>query len=272
MSNWSSDHIFRIVLGILAAASLSGIGYLTLVVIKINNLETKFEKQEELVNDVKIFLLNKRGNTTVELTEQGGETELLSKLFEKKLEEKIAEVQRLESLLQPFQTIAHELFEGDEKVVLMKLTDRIKTLEEKVRKFVFKPLSENARTQIVKQLSSLKQLYKDNNIRIELTHDITTPTTTRKYANQLALIMAESGLNVTGPGFATVDSTDNRSYPLVWEYSKEQQGLAEKLYSFLNEIQSCRSVAAIKDYPKGHIRIHMAGSIVFDDQGRASFD
>jgi hypothetical protein len=84
--------------------------------------------------------------------------------------------------------------------------------------------------------------------------------------------MAESGLNVTGPGFATVDSPDDRSYPLVWEYSKEQQGLAEKLYSFLNEIQSCRSIAARKNFPKGHIRIHMAGSIVFDEQGKASFD
>ena len=255
-------------LGVLAAASLSGIGYLTLVVIKINNLETKFEKQEELVNDVKIFLLNKRQNTTMEITEQGGKT----KLFEKRLEEKTAEVQRLESLLQPFQTIAHELFEGDEKVVLMKLTDRIKTLEEKVRKFVFRPLSDDLRTQIVKQLSSLKQLYKDNNIRIELTHEIYTPTITRKYANQLALILAEAGLNVTGPGFANVVYPDNKTYPLEWAYSKEQQGLAEKLYSCLNEIQSCRSVAARKDFGNGRIRIHMAGFIVFDDQGRASFD
>ncbi len=274
MFNVSSDQIFKILLGLVTAASLSSIGYLTLVVIKINNLETKFEKQDELFNDVKIFISKKLEDTTIENTEiETTEQEKKTKLFyEKKLEEKTAEAQRLESLLKPFQTIAHQLFVGDEEVVLTKLTNRIITLENKVKKFIFKPLSADVRTQIVKQLSSLKQLYKDNNISIELTHESFTPTTTRQYVNQLALILAESGLNVTGPSFAKVDFPDNKSYPLLWDYNKEQQELAQKLYSILNAIQSCRNMAAGKKFSKGRIRIHMAGAIVFDKHGRVSFD
>ncbi len=274
MFNVSSDQIFKILLGLVTAASLSSIGYLTLVVIKINNIETKFEKQDELFNDVKIFISKKLEDTTIEnteieTTEQVKKTKLF---FEKKLEEKTAEAQRLESLLKPFQTIAHQLFVGDEEVVLTKLIGRIITLENKVKKFVFKPLSGDIRTQIVKKLSSLKQLFKDNNISIELTHESYTPRTTRKYANQLALILEESGLNVTGPSFAKADLPDDKSYPLIWNYNKEQEKLVEKLYSTLNAIQSCRKLAAGKKFGKGRIRIHMAGAIVFDKHGRVSFD
>ncbi|ODS34367.1 MAG: hypothetical protein SCARUB_00498 [Candidatus Scalindua rubra] len=267
-TNRNFDYIFKAVIVALATAVLSGIGYLTLVVIKKPDLETKFEKQDELIKDVKIALLTKWGNTTTETKKLAKEI----KLLKEKLEVKTAEVQRLEELLTPFRSIALERFSGDEKEALMKLAERIKTLEQHVSKYVFKPLSPDIRTQVIKQLTGLQKIYKDNNLHIELTHETWTPPNTRKYANQLAAILAESELNVTGPGFATVVHPDNQSFPLEWGYNNGQKELVNKLFMILNAVQSCKNFAARKDLSLGRIRIHMAGDVIFDDQGRVLFE
>jgi hypothetical protein len=241
---------------------------LTLVVIKRSDLETKFEKQDELIKDVEISLLTKMDNTTIETKKLEKEI----KLLKGELEEKTAEVQRLETLIAPFRSIALEHFTGDEKEAITKLTEHIKTLEQKIRKYEFIPLSEDIRTQVIKQLTGLQKIYKDNNLHIELTHEKWTPSATRKYANQLAALLAESGLNVTGPGFATVVYPGNQSFPLEWGYNNEQEELVDKLLMILNAVQSCKNFAARKDLNKGHVRIHMAGNVIFDSHGRVLFE
>lgn len=49
MADRTFDQIFKTVIVALTIAVLSGIGYLTLTVIKKSDLETKFEKQEEVI-------------------------------------------------------------------------------------------------------------------------------------------------------------------------------------------------------------------------------
>jgi hypothetical protein len=162
---------YKTVIVALATAGLLGIGYLTLAVIKKQDLETKFEEQDKLIKDVKTSLLAKMDNTTTETKQQAKEI----KLLKEKLEAKTAEVQRLEGFLKPFRSIALERFSGDEKEALMKLAEHIKTLEQQVSKYVFKPLSPDIRAQVIKQLTGLQKIYKDNNILIELTHETWTP-------------------------------------------------------------------------------------------------
>lgn len=268
MADRTFDQIFKTVIVALTIAVLSGIGYLTLTVIKKSDLETKFEKQEELIKDVKTTLLSKWDNTITEIPKQEKEI----KLLKEKLEVNTAEVQRLEDSLAPFRSIALERFSGDEKEVLTKLAEHIKAIERQVSKYVFIPLSPDIRTQVIKQLVGLQKVYKDNNLHIELTHATWTPPTTRKYANQLAAILAESGLNVTGPGFATVDYPNNQSFPLEWGHNIEQKELVNKLLMILNTVQSCKNFAVRNDLNPGRIRIHMSGDVIFDDHGRVVFE
>ncbi len=85
-------------------------------------------------------------------------------------------------------------------------------------------------------------------------------------------MLAESGLNVTGLGFAKANYINNQTFPLEWAYNKEDEELIIKLYKLLNPIQACLNAAVRKNFGKGHVRIHLAGYTVSDGQGRVVFE
>lgn len=214
-----------------------------------------------------------------------------NKVLERRVAEKTAEIQRIETLLTPFRTIALEKYTGDEKEALRKLADyvvelqrrdaeqaqRIQELEEQTRdldkfktiaaKHEYRPLSPEMRIQLVDTLAGLKDAFAVCKMSISITQETWTPATTREFTSQLAKILKDAGLEVSGPEFVTVYLA-SQSYPLEWGYSEQQIDLVNQLFQALAQIMQSPKQAKRATFPKGKIRIHFAGHATFDNVGR----
>lgn len=204
---------------------------------------------------------------------------------------KTAEIQQLETLLTPFRTIALERFTGDEKDALRKLADyvvelqrkdaeqtkRIAELENQTKdldrfkriaaKHEYRPLSSEIRQQFVRSLTELKDDFEAAEMKIKITQETWTPSTTQKFTSELADILREAGLNVSGPKFATVYLV-SQSYPVEWGFNPAQFSLVNRLFISVSQIMKSPKGAMRNTFPKGNIRIHFGGQAVFDDAGR----
>ena len=202
-----------------------------------------------------------------------------------------AEVQRLETLLTPFRTIAIDKFTGPESESLRKLakyiiqlqekdfeqTKRIQELENQTRdldkfksiaaKYEHRPLSPQLRSKVVKELSQLKDLFDKTEVSIKITQETWTPATTQKFAKQLVDIIKESGLSVSGPSFATVFLV-NRSSAVEFGYRENNSNLANSIFQSLHQIMKSERMTAQTSLQTNYIRIHFAGQTVYDQSGR----
>jgi hypothetical protein len=193
------------------------------------------------------------------------------------LDEKTAEIQRLETLLVPFKTIALERFTGSEAEALGKLAERLKILEEQLgdvdrlreiaAKHEFTPISPELRKLALSSLSRAAVTYAEHSIKLEITHETWASPATRRFAEQLAALLKEAGLDVSGPEFATVYLV-GPAYPLEWGFNPEQQDLVNKLYqALLPIIKPSKKYANRKSFEKGRIRLHFGGQVVFEPNG-----
>jgi cell division protein FtsB len=188
-----------------------------------------------------------------------------------------AEIQRLETLLTPFRTIALERYTGPEQEALSKLAQRIRSLEDQVKdvekfkeiasKYEFAPLESALKQNTVELLSKASGMFNQNDTEIHITHESWTTPSTRKFAEQLASMMREAGFNVTGPEFATVYLIGD-VHPIEWGYNESQYEMLKYLYSTLSPIMSCDNGAKRKLKGEINFRIHFAGQAVFESNGK----
>ena len=214
-----------------------------------------------------------------------------NKKFERELADKTAELQRLETLLTPFRTIALEKYTGTEAEPLRKLADyvvdlqkrdveqaqRIKELQKQLQeldrfktiaaKHEYRPLSPEIRKQLLDRLATLKDKFESNQVKITITEETWTPAITRKFTSQLAQVLKDAELDVAGPEFATVYLA-SQSYPVEWGYNPDQLDLVNELFQALAPVMRGPKGAKRAIFPKGKIRIHFGGQAVFDQEGR----
>jgi len=201
-----------------------------------------------------------------------------NKTLSSDLDKANTEIQRLETLLTPFRTIALERYTGPEQEALNKLAHRIRMLEDQVKdvekfkeiaaKHEFTPLESSLRASTIGRLAKIPDVLSQSNIVVNITHESWTSPSTRKFAEQLAILMKEAGLIVSGPDFATVYLI-GEVYPIEWGYSESQFEMLKHLYSALSPIMSCNRGAKRKFTAEGKIRIHFAGQAAFGPDGKA---
>ena len=197
-----------------------------------------------------------------------------------KLREHEAKLKRLETLVTQASESRTQHFPDPDREALRGLTRRIKALERQVAatseekateattEVDFVPLEADLRAQVAGQLSLLREEFARNAMSIQITYETWVPSRTRQFTKQLAGILAESDLEVIGPGLATVyRGTEPR--PLEWGYNHNQIDLVNDLHSALtNVIRPSKKYAKRSHFPEGHVRIHFAGTAYFDEKGR----
>lgn len=193
------------------------------------------------------------------------------------LDGKTLEIQRLETLLIPFKTIALERYTGSEAEALRKLAKRLELIEQQVddvdelRKIAarhkFQPISHELRELTLPLISQTAASYAEHSIKLKITHETWASAATRQFAKQLADILREAGLDVEGPEFATVYLV-GPAYPLEWGFNSEQEDLVNELARALSPIIKPSKNHAIRtSLDKGNMRLHFGGQVIFESNG-----
>lgn len=196
-----------------------------------------------------------------------------------------SEIKNLNSSLEPFRLIAERRFSNvSRSEALSKLAERIEKVESQVKdvdrlreiasKHEFKPINKGLYANIVKLLLPISSKFKSNEVVIEISYETWALPPTRQFADQLANMLKESGFEVHGPNFVTVYLV-SKTYPLEWGYNESQYELINELYSVLRNIikpNINNTYAKRNNFQKGSMRIHFAGSTIFDDEGRVSVE
>jgi hypothetical protein len=140
-------------------------------------------------------------------------------------------------------------------------------LREIATKYEFIAVSENLRATTFSQLSDIAPVFAENSIQVQITHETWASPATRKFANQLSILLSDAGFKVQGPEFATVYLV-GPAFPLEWGFNQKQAGLATRLYHALaSVIKPSQKHAQRNSFEEGQMRIHFGGQVVFDANG-----
>lgn len=180
---------------------------------------------------------------------------------------------QLQQQLQPFEQIAKYLYpELEIAKALSKLTEDIKELQKMISKYEFTPMSSEIKEKLLANLKGLKESFEQERLSIEITYETWVLPNTRKFAQQLANLLSEAGLNVIGPKFATVYLA-SPSCPIEWGFSKDDTELMESLHQYLQIlIRPSQKHCTRTSFQKGKMRIHFAGQVIFDPSGVVSIE
>jgi len=189
------------------------------------------------------------------------------------------EIQRLETLLTPFRTIALERYTGPEQEALSKLANKIRMLEDQVKdvekfkkiaaKHEFIALESTLRTATISRFAQICDILNQSNIVVNISHERWVSPSTREFAKQLAVMMEEADLTISGPTASSAFlSLPREVYPIEWVPHESQFGMPEHLYYALSPIMSYTKCSRRLLNTKGKVRIHFAGNAVFEPDGK----
>lgn len=178
------------------------------------------------------------------------------------------ELSDLQSTLEPFLELARQARpEADSAAALAGLREDIEELRSVAAKHEFTPLSPETRTALVGALQRLALEYKEANMTVLITHETWTGPATRRYADQLALLLHESGIRVRGPDQITYFLITPSS-PIEWGYHDSDLDRVGKLFEALLPVMgSSEKWTKRAHQKKGFVRIHFGGEVVFGKNG-----
>jgi len=179
-----------------------------------------------------------------------------------------ASIDELTLRLKPFEELAAKLHPNlMVNEALQELRQDIERLRGVAAKYEFTPLSYEKRADVTKQLQSLALEFDRHSIHVLITYETWTPPQTRAFAEQLATILREGGINARGPEVATVYLVFT-AYPLEWGFNVEEEKFKNLLYSVLNQIiEPSDKHGIMPTFSKGTMRIHFSGQAVFQPNG-----
>ena len=180
-------------------------------------------------------------------------------------------INNLKNQIEPFQELAQTARPDlDQDAALDNLRQDIERLRKIAAKHEFASLAPEPREAFVRDIQNFAPSFLSAGISILITHETWSPPPTKQYAEQLATLLREGGLQVQGPDQVTVFLVTPAS-PIEWGYNEADITSAEVLYEAL--------LTVIRHNPKwtkrslqkpGSIRIHFGGEVVFEPNGIVS--
>ena len=178
------------------------------------------------------------------------------------------EVSDLQTTLEPFLELARQARpEVDRQAALAGLRADIEELRRVAAKHEFTPLAPEIRATRLEAIQQLAQEFRDASMTVAITHETWTRSATRQYADQLASLLRDGGIRVSGPEQITYFLITPAS-PIEWGYNESDLERVQRLFAALVPIMGSGKKWTKKAHQeKGSIRIHFGGEVVFADNG-----
>ena len=177
----------------------------------------------------------------------------------------------LEKKIEPFQEIAQATRPDlDQDAALDSLRQEIGRLRKIAAKHEFAPLAPELHEAFVRHIQKSAPRFLNAGISIQITHETWSPPATKQYAEQLATLLREGGLQVQGPDQITYFLVAAAS-PIEWGYNEANIPSVGMLYKALLSVIRPNPKWTKKNHQKpGSIRIHFGGEVVFEPNGIVS--
>ena len=139
---------------------------------------------------------------------------------------------------------------------------------EEAAKHEYRPLEPRLRAKVLANLSTVGTLLRTEDVTVQVTYETWASSGTRQFAAELADLMRDAGIIVTGAMTATVYLV-NTPYPVEWGYNAAQEPLIGTLQLALRPALKAgnREQAKRAAFQPGQARIHFGGQAVFDQDG-----
>ena len=174
----------------------------------------------------------------------------------------------LEAKFEPFAELARQARpDADQDAALAGLREDIEALRRVASKHEFAPLAPDLRAQLLEAIGRLAPEFSEAGMSVAVTHETWTRPATRRYADQLASVLREGGVEVTGPEQITYFLITPSS-PVEWGYNEVDVARVEQLYATLAPLMGPTGKWTKAAHPKeGAVRIHSGGEAVFAANG-----
>ena len=184
-----------------------------------------------------------------------------------------ASLQSLEGKLEPFAELARQARpDADQDAALAGLREDIEDLRRTASKHEFTPLAPDLRAGLVDSVRRIAPEFSEANMSVNVTHETWTNPATRDYAAQLASVLREGGVQVSGPEQITYFLI-NPSSPIEWGYNEKDVVQVEKLYATLTPFMGPTAKWTKASHQEsGSIRLHIGGAAVFDANGLVALE
>ena len=174
----------------------------------------------------------------------------------------------LEEKLEPFVDLARQARpDADQDTALAGLREDIEKLRRIALKHEFTPLEAELRAGLVESVRQFAPEFSNAGMIVKITHETWTNPATREYAVQIASMLRDGGINVTGPEQITYFLITPSS-PIEWGYNETDVSLVEKLYVALAPLMGpTRKWTKAAHQEVGSIRLHFGGVAMFAANG-----
>ena len=174
----------------------------------------------------------------------------------------------LEAKLVPFAELARQARpDADQDAALAGLREDIEKLREIASKREFTPLAAELRAGLVESVRQFGPEFSKAGMTVKITHETWTDPATGEYAAQLASVLREGGIEVSGPEEITYFLVTPSS-PIEWGYHEADMPHVEKLYMALAPLMGpTHRWTKAAHQEAGSIRLHFGGTVVFGADG-----
>ena len=179
-----------------------------------------------------------------------------------------ASLQDIRARLDPFEELAREARpDADRDAALTGLREDIEQLRRVAAKHEFTPLAPGLRAGLVDAVRQFAPEFAAAGMSVAITHETWTNPATRQYAAQLASVLREGDVEVTGPEQITYFLITPSS-PVEWGYNEADVARVEKLYTALAPLMGPTGKwTKAAHQAAGSVRIHFGGEAVFAANG-----